>query len=240
MENNLEKILEGQPRFRREQIYKAWFDPKIKSILDITTLPKDWREKHKDFIFTPFELASIEESRQDETKKALLKLGDGEMIETVLMGRQSKKIESLSERRYTICLSSQVGCPLKCSFCATGQMGFRRNLTVEEIVGQYRFWNNFLRERGKGEISNIVLMGQGEPLLNYDAVKAAINVFLKYTDVGPSKITLSTSGVILGMEKMIGDPDFPGIRLALSLHSAVENERKKLMPSQPPDFFRSF
>lgn len=237
MNNNLEKILDGQPRFRREQIYKAWFDPKIKSLSEITTLPKEWREKQKDFIWVPFQLVSIQESSLDETKKALLKLSDGEMIETVLMGRQSKKIEQSSDRRYTICLSSQVGCPLKCSFCATGSMGFKRNLTADEIVGQYRFWNYFLNERGKGAVSNIVLMGQGEPLLNYEAVKNAINIFLKYTDVGPSKITLSTSGVIPGMERMVEDQDFPGVRFALSLHSAIESDRKELMPSQPPDFF---
>lgn len=237
MEKLLDNILKNETPFRRRQIYEAWFKPQISSLAEVTTLPKDFREKHSDYPWQPCKLLGFHESKVDDTKKALLGLRDGLSIETVLMGRVSKKQVPKDEKRYTVCLSSQVGCPLKCCFCATGKIGFRRNLTAEEIIGQFRFWNNWLAGNSKGKISNIVLMGQGEPLLNYDAVKEAINIFIRYAGIGPSKITLSTAGVVAGMKKMIEDKDFPDARFALSLHSAIPEDRKKLIPSQPPDFF---
>ncbi len=226
-----------EPKYRREQIYRAWFDVEIKDIADISTLPKDLREKFKSLPWMPVVLEKMFESRQDDTKKALLRLSDGEMIETVLMGRKSKKISKLAEKRYTICVSSQVGCPMKCAFCATGQAGFKRNLTMEEIVGQYRFWREFVGKNENDNIGNVVFMGQGEPLLNYEPVKNAMNIMIKFANLGHTKITLSTAGVVAGMEKMIEDPEFPPVRFALSLHSAIPEERKKLIPSQPDDFF---
>ena len=230
-------IVNLEPKFRREQFYRAWFDEKINGVGEITTLPKDLREKFGGLAWLPVEPVAIMESRLDDTKKALLKLADGEMIETVLMGRISKKINQSDNKRYTICVSSQVGCPMKCVFCATGRAGFKRNLSMEEIVGQYRYWQNYLRQTGKGIVDNVVFMGQGEPLLNYEAVKAAMNILIKYANLGHSKITLSTAGVINGMDQMISDPDFPPVRFALSLHSSIADDRKQLMPSQPADFF---
>ena len=113
-----------------------------------------------------------------------------------------------------------------CVFCATGACGFRRNLTAEEIIDQYRFWRK--RLPAETPIDNIVLMGQGEPLLNYDNVKRALKVILKNTAIGQSKITLSTVGVPAAMERLLEDNDFPAVRFALSLHSAIDATRKKL------------
>ncbi len=236
MEPALLKLIATEPKYRKEQIYLALFNPKIENFDQITTLSKELRQKLRALSWFPFVLADIKESNLSGAKKALLRLSDDELIETVLMERQSKKVGFLG-KRYTVCLSTQVGCPMRCSFCATGKLGFKRNLSVEEIIGQFRFWQKHLHKNKLAEIDNIVLMGQGEPLLNYEAVKESINLFLKYLGIGPRKITLSTAGVIAGMNKIVEDPDFPPIRFALSLHSAIEDDRKKLMPAQPADFF---
>ncbi len=142
---------------------------------------------------------------------------------------------NFSGDRYTICISSQAGCPMRCAFCATGKSGFKRNLTVEEIVDQYRFCQRELAKINN-RVNNIVLMGQGEPLVNYDNVKKALNIILANSDLGPTKITLSTVGYIPSMEKMITDTDFPPVRFAFSLHSAIEESRKKIIPTNKPGF----
>lgn len=235
--NNFDKILENEPSYRRDQVYQAWFNPEIDSFNDVTTLSKELRIKLSEFSWLPVKEELLSESKIDKTKKALLKLDDGNIIETVLMCRNVKKKNSVElYERYTVCVSSQVGCPMGCVFCATGQAGFTRNLNVAEIVGQYRFWQRFLA-KSNNTIDNIVFMGQGEPLLNFEEVKLSINLFLKYADIGQRKITISTSGVVDGMKKMISDDDFPAVRFALSLHSAIEEDRRKIIPSQPSDFF---
>jgi 23S rRNA (adenine2503-C2)-methyltransferase len=124
---------------------------------------------------------------------------------------------------------------MKCAFCATGKQGFKRNLSVQEIVDQYRFSQRLLGQEN-ARVANIVFMGQGEPLLNYDNVKNAVNILLKNTDLGPTKITISTAGVVPSMEKVLQDPDFPAVRWAISLHSAIEESRKFIMPSHRPGF----
>jgi len=231
---DLNSVIASEKKFRQDQIYKAWFNVGVNGYEEITTLPLELREKLKNLPWLSVELAVIQESKADNTKKALLKLGDGQKIETVLMGRDSKKMND-NEMRYTICVSTQVGCPMNCVFCATGSCGFVRNLSSQEIIDQYRFWQKYLgAEEG---IDNIVLMGQGEPLLNYDNVKTALNIILKYTEIGPRQIALSTAGVPVAMEKMISDKEFPPVRFALSLHSAIEETRKKIMPSHQRGFF---
>ena len=148
------KILSTEKKFRQDQVFRAWFDVKINSYEEITTLPKDLREKLSRqggtsphgggkrpwLSVTPHVL---QESKLDNTKKVLLRLTDNKLVEAVLMGRQSLKANSVKPR-YTICISSQVGCGMKCAFCATGKAGFSRNLTAEEIVDQYRYWQRFL------------------------------------------------------------------------------------------------
>lgn len=236
---NLETILSTEPLYRRKQIYSAWFDTKIRSYADITTLSKDLRAKLVGENYLSVKETGIAEDKEDNTYKTLLRLADGSTIETVLMGRINKKIGAEDESmRYTICVSSQVGCPMRCMFCATGQMGLKRDLSAQEIVDQFRFWNYFLADHDKnGKIDNMVLMGQGEPMLNYDNVKTALNLILNNTEIGPRQITVSTVGVKAGMEKMITDPEWPAVRFALSLHSALPETRSKLIPSHSPDFF---
>jgi 23S rRNA (adenine2503-C2)-methyltransferase len=124
---------------------------------------------------------------------------------------------------------------MKCAFCATGKQGFKRNSSVQEIVDQYRLSQSILTPE-KARVANIVFMGQGEPLLNYDNVKNAINVLLKNTDLGPTKITVSTAGVVPSMERVLTDPDFPLVRWAISLHSALEESRRHIMPSHQTGF----
>ncbi len=234
------QLIQDQPKYRRDQILTAWFDVRMNSYEEITTLPKDLREKLKTCPWLSVTQSTIQESRLDHTKKALLSLQDGAMIETVLMGREDKKIASERDLRYTVCISTQVGCPMGCVFCATGKMGFKRQLSWQEIVDQVRFWQRhlYVQTNGVGVVSNIVLMGQGEPLLNYDNVKIALNTILKYNENGPRQITLSTVGVPAAMERLIDDPEWPPVRFALSLHNAIEEERQRLIPSHQKDFLK--
>jgi 23S rRNA (adenine2503-C2)-methyltransferase len=233
----IENILIDQPKYRREQIYRAWFNPKIKSFGDMSDLPKDLREVLSNKKWMPANLKVLQKSKIDDTQKALLVFEDGQAVETVLMPRKNKKLSGDAKSRHTVCLSSQVGCPMGCLFCATGRQKFSRNLTAEEIIAQYRFWNNIVGQNNNSQIDNLVFMGQGEPLLNYQEVKKAINLILKFTAIGPTKITISTVGIKPAMEKLIEDDDFPPVRFALSLHSAIFETRKKLIPSHTPEFF---
>ncbi len=232
--NDLQKILGGEPKFRIKQIHKAWFDLKIKSYAEITTLPADLRKKLSNFPWLSVAPKTILKSKIDGTEKALLKLADGLCIETILMARESKKEDKEAPRR-TICVSSQVGCGMGCAFCATGAQGFSRNLSAEEIIDQYRFWQNHLGKNNE-TVGNIVIMGQGEPLLNYDAVKSALNVILENSGLAQNKITISTVGLQEPMEKILTDKDFPAARVAISLHSAIEKIRKQIVPSSQAGF----
>ena len=232
--DKLTEILNAEPNYRREQVWRAWFDPAIKNYADISTLPKNLRVALQDLPYLTVKEKKLQISKTDETKKVLLELSDGEVIESVLMGRENKKDTRTGNWRYTICISTQVGCPMGCVFCSTAECGFTRNLTAEEIIDQYRFWQNRLGQTGL--IDNVVLMGQGEPLLNYDNVKEALRILLKYAELGPRKITLSTVGVPAAMDRLVEDKDFPQVRLALSLHSAIEATRKKIVPSHQPGF----
>ncbi len=159
---------------------------------------------------------------QDGTRKFLLKMQDEQTVEAVIIP---------TEKRVTICVSSQVGCALACTFCHTGTMGLKRHLEPEEVVGQLMATTYWLREQGesKTKITNIVYMGQGEPLHNYENMKQATLVFLDPhgLGIGQRKITLSTSGLVPQIEKLI---DFPPVSIAISLHSARDEVRSRLMP----------
>lgn len=247
--NNLSEILADESKYRLKQIQKAWFDLAVNNYEEITTLPVELREKLKKISWLSVKLRTVLKSKTDSTEKALLELSDGELIETVLMGRESLSAQGGSvfggkenrgasewpiEERHTVCVSSQAGCAMNCVFCATGKSGFKRNLTTEEIVDQFRFW----QRRLNGRISNIVVMGQGEPLLNFDNLKNALNIILNNTEIGPTKITVSTCGIPEQMEKLLTDKDFPQVCWAISLHSAIEETRKKIMPAHRKDFFK--
>jgi len=172
-----------------------------------------------------FDLAQIDfvQTSQDKTVKFLFRLRDGERVETVLIPFQKK---------YTVCLSTQVGCAMNCSFCHTGQQGFRRNLTADEITGQFVQVQNWLSENRPDDdrILNIVYMGQGEPLHNFDAVKKSAEIFLSQHGISlaGSKITISTSGYLPGLERWKNE--MPNVNIALSLHSAFNEKRNILIP----------
>ncbi len=155
------------------------------------------------------------------TRKFLLALNDAEKIETVLMRYPG---------RVTACISSQAGCAMGCVFCATGQRGFTRHLTTDEIVAQVVHVQRLLRAGGE-RLRNLVLMGMGEPLHNYDAVMKAVDIFRDSSGlaIGAKKITLSTVGVVPGIRRL-ADEGQP-IYLALSLHAATQEERLKLVPT---------
>jgi 23S rRNA (adenine2503-C2)-methyltransferase len=175
------------------------------------------------FDFSLPEIDTVQESTKDRTVKFLFKLKDNHKVETVLIPFNNK---------YSICLSSQVGCAMNCSFCFTGEQGLKRNLTTSEIVGQFLMAWRWLATNRPGEerILNIVFMGQGEPLHNFDAVKKACEIFLSQhgTSIGVQKITISTAGYIPGLKRW--SQEIPGVNLALSLHSPFAEKRNELIP----------
>ncbi len=156
------------------------------------------------------------------TRKFLLRLEDGQTIETVLMGYTG---------RFTACVSTQAGCAMGCVFCATGQMGFTRHLRAGEIVAQVLHVQRALRAAGEPDLRNLVLMGMGEPLHNYDAVLSALATISDQggPNIGPSRITISTVGVVPGILRLAEEK--AGYHLAVSLHGATEEERAALVPA---------
>ena len=253
----LSTLLQGLPRYRLQQIETALFDPKNSGWNDISTLPKDLRETlSQEIPWMTIEAEHILESKRKDCFKGAFTTIDKKRIESVLMRN--------ARGHWTICVSCQVGCAMNCSFCATGKMGFTRNLSSDEIVDQYRFWNIFLHKSWSGtapvpdpfpergqvhrnvpdpetnpsqRITNIVYMGMGEPLANYENVKTSLNRILKNTDIGHTRITVSTVGVLPQMQKLLGDPEWPPVKIAISLHSADPVTRKEIVPSTADRFF---
>jgi 23S rRNA (adenine2503-C2)-methyltransferase len=190
---------------------------------DMPDLPARFRAKAESaMVFTRLPVAIDTHSSDGFTRKYLLELADARRIETVLMRYTG---------RVTACISSQAGCAMGCVFCATGQMGFTRHLTAGEIVAQALHVNRVLKETGQGErLRNIVLMGMGEPLHNYDAVMTATDILCDTAglSLGAKQITLSTVGVVPGIRRL-ADEGRP-IHLAVSLHGATQEERAALVP----------
>lgn len=160
---------------------------------------------------------------EDKTVKFLIKLKDDKLIESVLIPFQGK---------YSLCLSSQVGCAMKCTFCHTGLMGLSRHLSTDEIIGQFMLAQEWLTKNRPGDdrILNLVFMGQGEPLHNFDAVKKACEIFLSQhgLSIADHKITISTAGYLPGLERW--KEEMPDVNIALSLHSPVKEKRDELIP----------
>ncbi len=210
----------GLAPYASDQVYD-WIYRKLE------TNPDNWSNvsnKVKNFLTENFslELPKIVwkgESR-DGTLKFLLQLYDGQTVETVVIPAVSNRL--------TQCLSTQVGCAIGCTFCHTGTMGLKRHMSDGEIVGQLIVVAQFLKEREQ-KLTNIVYMGQGEPLHNYEPVKRATKVFMedKGLNLSQRKITLSTSGLVPQIEKLF---DFPPVNIAISLHAAHDNIRSELMP----------
>lgn len=208
----------GQPRYRTAQIREAWFH--VGSWEGVTTLSKEMRsELEKQFPWVSYSEARVLESPKDGTKKALLTLGDGNKIETVFMPN--------ARGGRTVCVSSQVGCAMACTFCATGTMGLMRNLTADEIIDQVRFWTFTEKE----PVTNIVYMGMGEPMANVSAVMHSARVFVDDMEIGPTRITISTVGVPAGLRKLATDETLPPVRVALSLHAGTDETRARLVPT---------
>jgi 23S rRNA (adenine2503-C2)-methyltransferase len=226
-----EELFPNQPKFRFQQLEKNLFNYDFADYSEMSNLPAEMRETlQKEFEFISVKENLIQNSSSKDTYKATLKVEGNKLIETVLM--QNKR------GQWTVCVSSQVGCAMACEFCATGKMGLIKSLHSDEIIDQYRFWKYFLKKNPTLEqrISNIVFMGMGEPLANYENVKQTLNKLLKYTDLGATKITVSTVGVIPALQKILIDPEWPHVRLALSLHSADQPSRKEIVPTTFNDF----
>jgi len=210
-----------QPVFRARQIYQALYRSKVTSLAEISTLPAALRARMAErFSVGLPEVSSFFDS-SDGTRRYLLALNDGRTVETVLMPE---------ENRDTICISSQVGCPVDCQFCLTAKMGIERNLTAGEIIGQILVVAAAHDLDPQSSQLNVVMMGMGEPLLNLDNVLKASRILLDPEGVGmsPRRITVSTSGIIPKIAEFAKEPNRP--KLAISLNASTEEQRQQLMP----------
>lgn len=209
----------GHKPFRAKQVWHWVHDKGVRSFDEMSNLPKALRQQLAEHTsFGTLEVAAEQESR-DGTVKRLYRLSDGQLIEAVLMPYR--------DGRRTACISSQAGCAMGCVFCATGQMGFARHLTATEIFEQAKRYADDLTERGE-RLSNIVLMGMGEPLHNYDAVVDAIRRINRDLGIGMRHITLSTVGLVPQIRRLAEEG--LQITLAISLHAANDADRSALLP----------
>jgi 23S rRNA (adenine2503-C2)-methyltransferase len=231
----------GQPAFRARQLWRSLYHEGLQSFDDMTTLAKPFRaalnERYQVSPITPeIELRSADGS----TDKVLFRLQDGELIETVLM---RYGLDGHRRARRTVCISTQAGCALGCTFCATGQQGFRRQLSPGEIVSQVLHMRRVIREEnaadvaaGKSkkdevtEITNVVFMGMGEPLANYNNTMQSVAIMNhgQGMNIGARHLTISTVGLVPQIRKLIKEPY--QINLAVSLHAPDDESRSRTMP----------
>ena len=215
----LNKVLEKEPAYRLKQVKKAVFQDLIDDWSQVTNLPLYLRE----ILNKACPLSINGEffvSKDEKTVKALITLNDGLKIESVLMRHKE---------RNTVCVSSQVGCPLGCVFCATGKMGFKRNIEFFEIVEQVIFFARYLKKKAE-RVTNVVFMGMGEPFLNYENVISAIKILndKEGFNLGARKFSISTVGITEGIEKLAKEK--LQINLAISLHASNDKLRSELIP----------
>ncbi|MDH3362031.1 MAG: 23S rRNA (adenine(2503)-C(2))-methyltransferase RlmN [Nitrosopumilus sp.] len=220
----------GYPRYRADQILLPLYYKFPKDISEIKQLPKKMREE---LIAADYTIGSAKQIHQvvsddGDTTKLLLKLTNDSYVETVLMQYESSKIGG--HPRSTICVSTQIGCAMGCVFCATGQMGFETNLKSEHIVSQVIHFAELLQKRGE-HVTNLVFMGMGEPMANYDEMIRAVRILThdRGFGLGQRHITISTIGIRSGIEKL-ADENLQ-IGLAISLHAPNNELRKKLVPT---------
>ena len=212
----------GHKRFRYAQIENALYKNMVTDFDKMDTLPKEIRSLlQENCYFYSLQIHSTTTSDDGQTTKFLLKTHDDRMIEAVIMRHLSG--------RNTLCVSCQAGCPMACSFCATGKLGLLRNLEFYEIVEQIMIANEHLASEDK-KIRNIVYMGMGEPFLNYDNVRTSIHIASaqKKLDLSSRRITISSCGIVPGIKKLA--QDFPQVSLAISLHAPNDEARRKIMP----------
>jgi 23S rRNA (adenine2503-C2)-methyltransferase len=211
----------GQPAYRARQVWHWLYRRYARSFDEMTDLPQSFRQQlAANARLDTLQVVLSRQSSDGQTVKVLFRLPDGQTVETVLMRY---------EKRRTLCISTQAGCAMGCVFCATGQMGFFRNLGVGEIVGQVLYFARELVEEGEA-VTNIVMMGMGEPLHNYDRTLAAVD---RLTDpegfnLGARKITISTVGLVPAIRRYADEQR--QTPLAISLHAATDEERDKLIP----------
>ncbi|MDB9456343.1 23S rRNA (adenine(2503)-C(2))-methyltransferase RlmN [Dolichospermum circinale] len=209
---------QGQPSYRGKQLHDWIYNKGARSLADISVFPKNWRSQVADI---PIGRSSLHyrSVAPDDTVKYLLKLADGEIVETVGIP---------SDKRLTVCVSTQVGCPMGCDFCATGKGGYKRNLTRGEIVDQVLTVQEDFQER----VSNVVFMGMGEPLLNTENVILAIKSINQDVGIGARSLTLSTVGIPSRIRQVAAHQ--LQITLAVSLHAPNQALREQLIPSAKP------
>jgi 23S rRNA (adenine2503-C2)-methyltransferase len=228
LEDFAERI--GEPRYRGRQVFRWLYTGGARDFRGMSDLGKDFRALlEQTAVISGITPLSQRVSAADGTTKFLFGLADGGKIESVLIPpasafRDPEAAVEDEQRRLTLCVSTQVGCPLACAFCATGTMGFTRNLTAGEIVDQLL---QVRRLTGR-DVTNIVFMGMGEPMLNYDSVMAAAGVFVHGKGIAARRITISTAGWADRIRQM-GD-ERRRLKLAVSLHSVVDRTRTSLMP----------
>jgi 23S rRNA (adenine2503-C2)-methyltransferase len=211
----------GEKKFRATQLWQGLYKQLVSSPDDLSTFPKSLREKlGSNYSFNSLIPEKTIRSKDRQTYKTLFRLNDGNAIETVLM---------MYTKRRTLCISTQAGCAIGCSFCATGQMGFKRNLSSGEIVEQVLHFSRILAKKEE-KVTNIVFMGMGEPFNNYDAVMHAVNL-LNDGDgfsLGARRMTISTVGLVPQIRKFAKEPK--QVNLAISLHAADDKLRSSIIP----------
>ena len=213
--DELDELLVGEPRYRVEQVWHGlWSEGQV--INEITTIPKALRSRLYEEFPTSIEVADDVQSDRGSTRKWVFRLHDGATVETVLMSYDD---------RVTVCVSSQAGCAMGCTFCATGQAGFTRNLSAGEVLEQVMF---AARAAAPRRLSNVVFMGMGEPLANYKATVSAVRRLHEYKGLSARHLTVSTVGVAPAIERLARE-GLP-LTLAVSLHAANNDARNELVP----------
>jgi len=218
---DLATLLPGEPPYRVRQLREWLYRSPVPAAADMTNLPAALRARLEPL--WPFTIEAEQEGDRGQTVKWLLRASDGASFEAVLMAYP---------RRTTLCLSSQAGCAMGCTFCATGQFGFERHLQAGEMVAQAAYAAARLRARplpgGPGRLGNIVFMGMGEPLANYENLREALRRLIEEMGLSGRAITVSTVGVVPGIDRLAAEP-WP-VTLALSLHAADDDTRASLVP----------
>ena len=217
-----EMVSLGQSTYRAKQIFSWVYKKRVTSFDGMTDVSKSFRETLKTMYDFYLPSVSVKEESKDGTIKCLLRMRDGEEVESVLMHYVYG---------YSVCVSSQVGCNMGCSFCASGLLKKKRNLTPDEMVGQVLFYDRLLKERDPSSgVSHVVVMGTGEPFDNYDNVLSFVRICNSpfALDIGARHITISTCGVVPSIERFANEG--LQVNLAISLHAAYDALRDELMP----------
>lgn len=212
----------GLQAFRAKQIADWVYGKSVISLAEMTNIAAGQRELLGKLAFLPAMESLAVKTASDGTTKFLWRLEDKNTLETVLLPYTEQE---QAKNRYTVCMSTQIGCPMGCTFCATGKQGFVRNMTVGEIVSQVILINRYLYPK---KVSNLVVMGMGEPLLNYDRTLKALRLLHSFLDISWRRITLSTCGLVPKIKQLAGE-ELPLV-LAVSLHAPNDRLRSQLMP----------